>query len=459
MHATHRGAPFYLCRDVCQVLLAFCLRIGSSAHNMRDHPLWRRDQEGVCLLAVGVIFLILPPLLSPCHARSDAPPVLPANVRWRERATLLGHDDQVTAVAFSPDEKMLASGGADSIVVLWDLAEGKKKRILKGQKDPISCLAFSPDGTRVASGSSGTNAKQQRNTGQIIVWDVATGEQCQTFNLGDKSGPVNSVSFSPDGTLLAASGDSGRPPAPGVDEAFGLASVWDVKTGKERATFGNGSSRFGKTIAFLPVTSVTFSPDGQALLLAGSDQLILWDWATLKTVVLPLQGGGKPNANVLEIFQFAIFHPGGKALATVHSSSGVKIWDVSKQVQLREFSTRAGYYQVPSIVFANDGKILVTAETLTETVTENQSKFNTSRSEVSLSGVETGEILLRLQTPTLVRSLTSSKTGKLIAVGCQGKIKMEIPQRPFTAEDVAAGRGPKIVGDKAGIVTIWELVP
>jgi WD40 repeat protein len=209
----------------------------------------------------------------------------------------------------------------------------------------------------------------------------------------------------------------------------------------------------------LPVTSANFSPDGKTLLFAGSAQLILWDWVTSKNVLSLQQEASKKKTNNIEIFQFAVFHPGGKVLATVHSIAGVKVWDVSKQVQLREFPARAERYQLPSLAFVNDGKMLVTTESLTERVVEKKETFFQSSSEVCLWGTDNGELLLRLQSPTLVRSLASSRNGKLIAVGCQGKIRTEIPTRAFTAEDVAAGRGPKIIGDKAGIVRIWELLP
>jgi len=77
------------------------------------------------------------------------------------------------------------------VIILWDVTSGEKTAVLEGHTKPITALAFSPDGTLIASGA-------EDNT--IIVWDAKNGSQLKA--LQGHSGAINSLAFSPDGKLL-----------------------------------------------------------------------------------------------------------------------------------------------------------------------------------------------------------------------------------------------------------------
>lgn len=80
-------------------------------------------------------------------------------------------------MAFFPDGKVLASGGADSTVKLWDVAKRRVQHNLSGHTGEVWALAFAPDGELVASGSEDRTLR---------LWNVQTGieEATLTRNAG-----------------------------------------------------------------------------------------------------------------------------------------------------------------------------------------------------------------------------------------------------------------------------------
>jgi hypothetical protein len=121
--------------------------------------------------------------------------------------TLAQLDDQVNAIAFSPDGKVLAAGTADHKITLLTVATGAKQ-VLVGHEGEIFTLSFSPDGRWLASGGMDQTVK---------LWNANTGAPVRTLVGG--SGEVNSVAFSSDSrALIAANGD-------------GSMMLWSTETG------------------------------------------------------------------------------------------------------------------------------------------------------------------------------------------------------------------------------------
>jgi WD40 repeat protein len=121
-------------------------------------------------------------------------------------STLTGHADEVWDVAFSSDSKRLATASHDRTAQIWDITKTTEGSLtpsvvltLSGHTRWLWCVAFSPDDKRIATGSSDNTTK---------LWDAVTGEELLTLTGHTKA--VNRIAFrSPDGKHLATSSEDG----------------------------------------------------------------------------------------------------------------------------------------------------------------------------------------------------------------------------------------------------------
>ena len=227
-------------------------------------------------------------------------------------------------VVFSPDGNTLAVGSRSNALFLSDVNTGKQLHTLieSGFSNGIKpSISFSPDGKILASHIwTYVDEKTER---YLFLWDVNTGEKLLQILTVDTKNTVSSISFSPDGSTLATgSGDEIR--------------LWDVNTGEKLQTL-TGHTR--------SVKSISFSPDGSMLASGSGDEIRLWDVNTRETLQI-LTG----HTSVKSIS----FSPDGSTLAT-GSSDEIRFWDVNTRETLQILT---GHTSVKSISFSPDGSTL-----------------------------------------------------------------------------------------------------
>lgn len=213
-----------------------------------------------------------------------------------------GHTGPVQVVVFSPNGKLLASGSDDASIRIWRVDDGTYLRSLLAHSASVWGLAFSPDGRLLASGA---NRPGERDT-DVLLWDVTGGPGQPSSNepagvlrrFSGHSDGVQSVAFSPDGTLLVSTSQ---------DETARIWSVNDLQLLQVLPGHLRGAGW------------AAFAPNGQALAVASGDgQVRIWRVQDGKLL--------RALAGHADWVSSVAFSADGRLLASGSADGTVRLW-------------------------------------------------------------------------------------------------------------------------------------
>jgi WD40 repeat protein len=327
--------------------------------------------------------------------------------------------DEVRTITFSPDGTLLATSGhhVDRTVTIWDVGGRRPRQTLAAHADDVRSVAFHPGGAVLASAGV---------EGVVLLWDLPSGRVTTRLDHG---GPINAIAFSPDGSLLATGGEDGR------------VRLWDVAAAEQTALLQEHSEM---------ARVVAFSPDGRTLATAGNysgDErgVLLFDVATGELL-------GNLVGHQARVFSLA-FSADDRTLASAGRDGQVLLWDY-RRGQLSEPPLEGHVNSVRSVAFAPDGDTMVTAG-------DDSLVLLWRRSAGSRLATELGS------QPDPVTAVVSDGRDLLVTGGADGLVTVWagvagerrrelVHPESVTSVALAAGRPVVAAGGLDGTVMVWD---
>ncbi len=233
----------------------------------------------------------------------------------------------ILSVGLSPDGTLLAAGTSTGEVRLWDAATGTPMRTFQGHTDWVYSIDFSPDGRTLATGSEDQTVR---------IWEVSTGRQLKIFT--GHTNRVYSVTFNHDGSVLASGSHDGNIRLWRVGEA-----AREKGTESCLMTLGADEKR---------VWSVAFSLDGTCLASGNENQTVqLWEVSTGQRLKVLSGHEG--------FVRSVAFNPHKPMLVSGSDDGTIRLWDIATEQCIRILSGHTN--RVRAVAFSPDGQQIVSS--------------------------------------------------------------------------------------------------
>lgn len=278
----------------------------------------------------------------------------------------LGHGDRVQSVAFFHHRRAIVSGSRDGTARIWEIGSGKEILVMRGQGAAIEALAVSPDDKLVATVSGGA----------ITLWQPETGAEISV--LPREGWAFLGVAFSPNGRLLAGAGADGtiqlwdvatRQPAGTLEKHDGPVRVLAFSSDNKHLASGSadktakvwplGAGRGSPPITLMtswsatrPIAALAYAPDGNAFAVATRDNTLHIRDAQSGDV-LAVMHGHKSDVTCVA------FAPDGRTVASGSSDSTIQLWRRDTGANLGRLPGHAG--GVSAVAFSANGRTLASA--------------------------------------------------------------------------------------------------
>src|SRR5205823_2947055 len=256
-------------------------------------------------------------------------------------------------LAFSPQGRMLVSGGAGGGVMLWDVERGVARKTLNGHIGSVTGVSFLPDSSGLLS--SGVDET-------IRLWKANIGSIAALVSVPAHQPKAYTVKFSADGKWMASGGENK------------LVTLRDPNTGIVRQTLSGHSGL---------IYDVAFSPDGKRLASASADGTVRV-WSVYQgTLVATYDAWGTRRSSIRSV----AYSADGREIASGSEDGTIVLWNVAEEKVRKKLPTQA--LPVLCVRYSPDGVLLATSTGMNQRPQE--------KGELRLWNSDSGEEIAKLE--------------------------------------------------------------